>query len=146
MKDHTQKSSNSVGTKIRTVDFRLNKQGKKTLNFLEVPDYLPEPTKKLILFRIRVRTLRSLQKMIKALAARSVNEFRMIDNPGRFKDDIGAVIWLFPGSELDMRGDRFSIFREFKSVCKIWLNSYGTIYRDRKNRLRLSSLDYPPRF
>ncbi|WZZ44632.1 hypothetical protein YC2023_040891 [Brassica napus] len=50
------------------------------------------------------------------------------------------------GGELDMRGDRFSIFREFRSVCKIWLNSHGTIYRDRKNRLRLSSLDYPPGF
>nr|VDD35557.1 unnamed protein product [Brassica oleracea] len=47
-------------------------------------------------------------------------------------------------SELDMRGDRFSIFREFRSVCKIWTNSYETIYRDRKNHLRLSSLDYPP--
>ncbi|KAF3501376.1 hypothetical protein F2Q69_00043305 [Brassica cretica] len=69
----------------------------------------------------------------------------MIDNPIRFKDDIGTVIWLFPGSELDMRGDRFSIFREFRSVCKIWLNSYGTIYRDMKNRLRLSSKDYSPR-
>ncbi|WZZ58343.1 hypothetical protein YC2023_058450 [Brassica napus] len=45
-----------------------------------------------------------------------------------------------------MRGDRFSIFGEFRSVCKIWTNSYGTIYRDRKNHLRLSSLDYPPRF
>ncbi|CAN6827741.1 unnamed protein product, partial [Brassica oleracea var. botrytis] len=49
-------------------------------------------------------------------------------------------------SELDMRGDRFSIFGEFRSVCKIWMNSYGTIYRDKKNHLRLSSLDYPPRF
>ncbi|KAF3552048.1 hypothetical protein DY000_02007524 [Brassica cretica] len=68
----------------------------------------------------------------------------MIDNPGRFKDDARTVIWLFPGSQLDMRGDRFSIFGEFRSVYKIWLNSYGTIYRDRKNRLRLSSLDYPP--
>ncbi|KAF3600840.1 hypothetical protein F2Q69_00034309 [Brassica cretica] len=71
--------------------------------------------------------------------------FGMIDNPGRFKDDAGTVIWLFTGSELDMRGDRFSTFREFISVCKIWLNSYGTIYRDRKNCLRLSSLYYPPR-
>ncbi|KAL0645843.1 hypothetical protein Bca4012_044134 [Brassica carinata] len=44
-----------------------------------------------------------------------------------------------------MSGDRFSSFGEFRSVCKIWLNSYGTIYRDKKNRLRLSSLDYPPR-
>ncbi|KAF2532533.1 hypothetical protein F2Q70_00030186 [Brassica cretica] len=44
-----------------------------------------------------------------------------------------------------MRGDRFSIFREFRSFCKICLNSHGTIYRGRKNRLRLSSLDYPPR-
>ncbi|KAF2570893.1 hypothetical protein F2Q70_00004450 [Brassica cretica] len=70
----------------------------------------------------------------------------MIDNPGRFKDDAGTVIWLFPGSEQDMRGDRFSNFREFRSVCKICPNSYGTIYRDMKNRLRLSSLDYPPRF
>ncbi|KAF2586167.1 hypothetical protein F2Q70_00035294 [Brassica cretica] len=69
----------------------------------------------------------------------------MIENPGRFKDDAGTVIWLFPGSELDMRGDRFSIFREFRSVCKIWLNSFGTIYRDKKNCLRLSSLYYPPR-
>ncbi|KAL0656633.1 hypothetical protein Bca4012_077217 [Brassica carinata] len=43
-----------------------------------------------------------------------------------------------------MRGDRFLISGEFRSVCKIWLNSYGTIYRDKKNRLRLSSLDYPP--
>ncbi|KAF3570795.1 hypothetical protein F2Q69_00059606 [Brassica cretica] len=66
----------------------------------------------------------------------------MIDNPGRFRDDAGTVIWLFPGSDPDMCGDRFSIFREFRSVCKIWLNNYGTIYRDRKN-LRLSSLDYP---
>ncbi|WZZ03226.1 hypothetical protein YC2023_089147 [Brassica napus] len=49
-------------------------------------------------------------------------------------------------SEHDMRGDRFSIFGEFRSVCKIWMNNYGTIYRDRKNRLRLISLDYPPRF
>ncbi|KAF2563270.1 hypothetical protein F2Q70_00017263 [Brassica cretica] len=49
------------------------------------------------------------------------------------------------GSDLNMRGDRFSIFREFRSVCKICRNSHGTIYRDRKNRLRLSSLDYPPR-
>ncbi|KAF2564021.1 hypothetical protein F2Q70_00016504 [Brassica cretica] len=47
-------------------------------------------------------------------------------------------------SKLDMRGDRFSTFGEFRSVCKIWMNNYGTIYRDRKNRLRLSSLDYPP--
>ncbi|KAF2530638.1 hypothetical protein F2Q70_00030765 [Brassica cretica] len=69
----------------------------------------------------------------------------MIDNTGRFKDDAETVIWLFPGNELDMCGDRLSIFREFRSVCKIWLNIYGTIYRDRKNRLRLSSLDYPPR-
>ncbi|KAF2555106.1 hypothetical protein F2Q68_00016259 [Brassica cretica] len=68
----------------------------------------------------------------------------MIDNPGRFKDDAGTVIWLLIGSELDMRGDRFSIFKEFRPVFKIWLNCYGTIYRDRKNRLRLSSLDYPP--
>ena len=45
-----------------------------------------------------------------------------------------------------MRGDRFSIFREFRSVCKICLNSHGTIYRDRTKRLRLSLLDYPPRF
>ena len=45
-----------------------------------------------------------------------------------------------------MRGDRFSIFGEFRSFCKIWTNSYGIIYRDRKNHLRLSSLDYPPRF
>uniref|UniRef100_A0A0D3D6V7 Uncharacterized protein n=1 Tax=Brassica oleracea var. oleracea TaxID=109376 RepID=A0A0D3D6V7_BRAOL len=52
----------------------------------------------------------------------------------------------FIGSELDMPGDRFSIFGEFRSVCKIWLNCNGTIYRDRKNCLRLSSLDYPPRF
>ncbi|KAF2560439.1 hypothetical protein F2Q70_00017642 [Brassica cretica] len=44
-----------------------------------------------------------------------------------------------------MRGDRFSIFGEFRSLCKIWTNSYGTIYQDRKNHLRLSSLDYPPR-
>ncbi|KAL0667765.1 hypothetical protein Bca4012_030469 [Brassica carinata] len=77
---------------------------------------------------------------------------RMIDSPGRFEDDAWTVIWLFPGfflslgSELDMRGDRFSIFGEFRSVCKIWMNSYGTIYRDKKNHLRLSSLDYPPRF
>ncbi|KAF3540910.1 hypothetical protein F2Q69_00019641 [Brassica cretica] len=70
---------------------------------------------------------------------------RMIDSPSRFEDDAWTVIWLFPGSELDMRGDRFSIFGEFRSVCKIWTNSYGTIYRDRKNHLRLSSLDYPPR-
>ncbi|CAN7105459.1 unnamed protein product, partial [Brassica rapa subsp. narinosa] len=49
-------------------------------------------------------------------------------------------------SELDMRGDHFSTFGEFRSVCKIWMNNYGTIYRDRKNRLKLSSLDYPPRF
>ncbi|KAF2555759.1 hypothetical protein F2Q68_00014601 [Brassica cretica] len=68
----------------------------------------------------------------------------MIDSPSRFEDDAWNVIWLFPGSELDMRGDRFSIFGEFRSVCKIWTNSYGTIYRDRKNHLRLSSLDYPP--
>uniref|UniRef100_A0A0D3CSZ0 Uncharacterized protein n=1 Tax=Brassica oleracea var. oleracea TaxID=109376 RepID=A0A0D3CSZ0_BRAOL len=47
-------------------------------------------------------------------------------------------------SELDMRGDRYSILGEFRSVCKIWTNSYGTIYQDRKNYLRLSSLDYPP--
>ncbi|CAG7885038.1 unnamed protein product [Brassica rapa] len=52
----------------------------------------------------------------------------------------------FIGSEHDMRGDRFSTFGEFRSVCKIWMNNYGTIYRDRKNRLRLISLDYPPRF
>ncbi|KAF2575733.1 hypothetical protein F2Q70_00004188 [Brassica cretica] len=45
-----------------------------------------------------------------------------------------------------MRGDRFLIFREYRSVCKIWLKSYGTIYQDRKNCLRLSSLDYPPSF
>ncbi|KAL0789564.1 hypothetical protein Bca101_005810 [Brassica carinata] len=70
----------------------------------------------------------------------------MIDSPSRFEDDAWTVIWLFPGSELDMCGDRFSIFGEFRSVCKIWTNSYGTIYRDRKNHLRLSSLDYPPRF
>ncbi|KAF3574799.1 hypothetical protein F2Q69_00059727 [Brassica cretica] len=70
---------------------------------------------------------------------------RMIDSPNRFEDDAWTVIWLFPGSELDMRGDRFSIFGEFRSVCKIWTNSYGTIYRDRKNHLRLSLLDYPPR-
>ncbi|KAL0789248.1 hypothetical protein Bca101_005494 [Brassica carinata] len=73
----------------------------------------------------------------------------MINNLGGFKDDTWTGIWFFflsLGSELDMRGDRFSIFREFRSVCKIWLNSYGTIYRDKKNRLRLSSLDYPPRF
>ncbi|KAF3579476.1 hypothetical protein DY000_02031333 [Brassica cretica] len=70
--------------------------------------------------------------------------FGMIDNPGRFKDDAGTVIWLFPGSELDMWGDHFSIFREFRSVCTIWLNSYGTIYQDRKNCLRLRSLYYPP--
>ncbi|KAF3505882.1 hypothetical protein F2Q69_00007081 [Brassica cretica] len=69
----------------------------------------------------------------------------MIGNPGRFTDDAGTVIWLFPGSELDMHGDGFLIFREFRSVCKIWLNSHGTIYRDRKNHLRLSSLDYLPR-
>ncbi|KAF3526883.1 hypothetical protein F2Q69_00047535 [Brassica cretica] len=68
----------------------------------------------------------------------------MIDSLSRFEDDAWTVIWLFPGSELDMRGDRFSIFGEFRSVCKIWTNSYGTIYRDRKNHLRLSSLDYPP--
>ncbi|WZY77730.1 hypothetical protein YC2023_024114 [Brassica napus] len=66
----------------------------------------------------------------------------MIDNSGRFIDDAWTVIW----SELDMRGDRFSTFGEFRSVCKIWMNNYGTIYRDRKNRLRLSLLDYPPRF
>ncbi|KAF3588562.1 hypothetical protein F2Q69_00028109 [Brassica cretica] len=70
----------------------------------------------------------------------------MIDSPSRFEDDAWTVIWLFPGSELDMRGDRFSIFGEFRSVCKIWTNSYGTICRDRKNHLRLSSLDYPPSF
>ncbi|KAG5384649.1 hypothetical protein IGI04_036119 [Brassica rapa subsp. trilocularis] len=72
--------------------------------------------------------------------------FGMIDNSGRFIDDAWIVIWLFPRSELDMRGDRFSTFGEFRSVCKIWMNNYGTIYRDRKNRLKLSSLDYPPRF
>ncbi|WZY94277.1 hypothetical protein YC2023_066606 [Brassica napus] len=72
--------------------------------------------------------------------------FGMIDNPGRFKDDAWTVFWLFPRSELDMHGDHFSIFREFRSVCKIWLNSYGTIYRDMKNHLRLRSLNYPPRF
>ncbi|KAG5378228.1 hypothetical protein IGI04_026070, partial [Brassica rapa subsp. trilocularis] len=71
--------------------------------------------------------------------------FGMIDNSGRFIDDAWTVIWLFPRSELDMRGDRFSTFGEFRSVCKIWMNNYGTIYRDRKNRLKLSSLDYPPR-
>uniref|UniRef100_A0A0D3BL71 Uncharacterized protein n=1 Tax=Brassica oleracea var. oleracea TaxID=109376 RepID=A0A0D3BL71_BRAOL len=71
---------------------------------------------------------------------------RMINSSSRFEDDAWTVIWLFPGSELDMRGDRFSIFGEFRSVCKIWTNSYRTIYRDRKNHLRLSSLDYPPRF
>ncbi|KAF2601815.1 hypothetical protein F2Q70_00025997 [Brassica cretica] len=43
-----------------------------------------------------------------------------------------------------MWGDHFSIFREFRSVCTIWLNSYGTIYQDRKNCLRLRSLYYPP--
>ncbi|KAF3603652.1 hypothetical protein F2Q69_00036400 [Brassica cretica] len=54
----------------------------------------------------------------------------MIDNPGRFKDDPeGTVTWLFRGSKLDMRGDRFLIFREFRFVCKIWLNSYGTFSR-----------------
>ncbi|KAF3608359.1 hypothetical protein DY000_02049978 [Brassica cretica] len=68
----------------------------------------------------------------------------MIDSLSQFEDDAWTVIWLFPGSELDMRGDRFSIFGEFRSVCKIWTNNYGTIYRDRKNHLRLSSLDYPP--
>uniref|UniRef100_A0A0D3BXY6 Uncharacterized protein n=1 Tax=Brassica oleracea var. oleracea TaxID=109376 RepID=A0A0D3BXY6_BRAOL len=83
--------------------------------------------------------------VIRMAIMRSIKSFRMIDNPGRFKDDAGTVIWLFPGSELDMRGDRFSIFGEFRSVCQTWQNSYGTIYRDRKNRLRLSSLDYPPR-
>ncbi|KAF3499434.1 hypothetical protein F2Q69_00042644 [Brassica cretica] len=57
---------------------------------------------------------------------------RMIDSPSRFEDDAWTVIWLFPGSELDMRGDRFLIFGEFRSVCKIWTNSYETIYRDRK--------------
>ncbi|CAG7897231.1 unnamed protein product [Brassica rapa] len=71
--------------------------------------------------------------------------FGMIDNSGRFIDDAWTVIWLFPRSELDMRGDHFSTFGEFRSVCKIWMNNYGTIYRDRKNRLKLSSLDYPPR-
>ncbi|KAF3540051.1 hypothetical protein F2Q69_00021734 [Brassica cretica] len=77
----------------------------------------------------------------------------MIDNPRRVKDDAGTVIWLFLGSELNMRGDRFSIFREFRSVCKIWLNSDGTTYRDRKNCLRLmcklagflKTLEYWPR-
>ncbi|KAF3566024.1 hypothetical protein DY000_02017624 [Brassica cretica] len=42
---------------------------------------------------------------------------RMIDSPSRFEDDTWTVIWLFPGSELDMRGDRFSIFGEFRSFC-----------------------------
>ncbi|WZZ78256.1 hypothetical protein YC2023_098828 [Brassica napus] len=36
--------------------------------------------KKLILFRIRVRALRSLQKMIKALAARAVSELHSSSN------------------------------------------------------------------
>uniref|UniRef100_A0A0D3DJZ5 Uncharacterized protein n=1 Tax=Brassica oleracea var. oleracea TaxID=109376 RepID=A0A0D3DJZ5_BRAOL len=49
------------------------------------------------------------------------------------------------GTDLNMRGDRFSIFKEFRSVCKISLNTHGTIYQDMKNRPRLISLDYPPR-
>ncbi|KAF3608358.1 hypothetical protein DY000_02049979 [Brassica cretica] len=44
---------------------------------------------------------------------------RMIDSPSRFEDDAWTVIWLFPGNELHMCGDRFSIFGEFRSVCKI---------------------------
>ncbi|WZZ35217.1 hypothetical protein YC2023_018618 [Brassica napus] len=69
-----------------------------------------------------------LNRYFEGLCTFLLLRFGMIDNPGRFKDDDGTVIWLFLGNELDMRGDRFSIFREFSSVCKIWLNSYGTIY------------------
>ncbi|KAG5388989.1 hypothetical protein IGI04_030530 [Brassica rapa subsp. trilocularis] len=68
--------------------------------------------------------------------------FGMIDNSGRFIDDAWTVIWLFPRSELDMRGDRFSTFGEFRSVCKIWMNNYGTIYRDRKNRFATIHLGF----
>ncbi|WZZ88529.1 hypothetical protein YC2023_117108 [Brassica napus] len=88
----------------------------------------------------------------------------MIDSPSRFEnlEYVGSEriarnesvlrrrsclqFFLSLGSELDMRGNRFTIFREFRSVGKIWTNCYGTIYRDRKNHLRLSSLDYPPNF
>ncbi|KAF3608119.1 hypothetical protein DY000_02047176 [Brassica cretica] len=40
----------------------------------------------------------------------------MIDSPSRFEDDAWTVIWLFPGSELDMRGDRFRAVNKVKSV------------------------------
>ncbi|KAF3540969.1 hypothetical protein F2Q69_00020394 [Brassica cretica] len=36
-----------------------------------------------------------------------------------FKTTFMSRVFLFLGSELDMRGDRFSIFGEFRSVCKI---------------------------
>ncbi|KAL0677587.1 hypothetical protein Bca4012_005568 [Brassica carinata] len=101
----------------------------------------------------RARPRKQLNRYFEGLCTFLLQRFEMINNLGGFKDDTWTGIWfvstlffLSLGSELDMRGDRFSIFREFRSVCKIWLNSYGTIYRDKKNRLRLSSLDYPPRF
>ncbi|WZZ64820.1 hypothetical protein YC2023_076190 [Brassica napus] len=91
---------------------------------------------------------KQLNRYFEGLCTFLLLRFELINNPGRFKDDAWTVIWFFflsLGSELDMRGDHFSIFGEFRSVCRIWMNSYGTIYRDRKNHLRLSSLDYPPR-
>ena len=44
-----------------------------------------------------------------------------------------------------MRCDRFSIFRETRSVCMFCLDNQGTMEQDWKFCLRLSLLDYPPR-
>ncbi|KAG5384467.1 hypothetical protein IGI04_035937 [Brassica rapa subsp. trilocularis] len=104
-----------------------------------------KPEKASILWLI-VEFQKRLNRYFEGLCTFLLLMFGMIDNSGRFIDDAWTVIWLFPRSELDMRGDRFSTFGEFRSVCKIWMNNYGTIYRDRKNCLKLSSLDYPPSF
>ncbi|WZZ87551.1 hypothetical protein YC2023_116130 [Brassica napus] len=86
---------------------------------------------------------KQLNRYLEGLCTFLLPRIGMIDSLVRFKDDAGTVIWML--MTWDMSALRKSLETN-RSFCKICLNSHGTIYRDMKNRLRLSSLDYPPRF
>ncbi|KAG5407913.1 hypothetical protein IGI04_014032 [Brassica rapa subsp. trilocularis] len=55
-----------------------------------------------------------LNRYFEGLCTFLLLRFRMVNNPVRFKDD-AWIFFLSLGSELDMRGDHFSIFKEFRS-------------------------------
>ncbi|WZZ59377.1 hypothetical protein YC2023_059484 [Brassica napus] len=67
-----------MGTEIHTIDFRNRRKVKKPQ--LSLRFWILCESQRQILFRIRVRELRSLQGIIKALAARAVSQLPSSSN------------------------------------------------------------------